>query len=137
MKALNTYLTFDGNAREAMNFYQKSIGGELCVFTFGESPMPCAEADKDKVMHASLTNGAHVLMASDAPPGMPLTAGNNYTLNIACDSAEEAAKYFNALSQNGKVTMPLQETFWAASFGMLTDKFGINWMFNFEKPFQQ
>jgi len=136
MKALNTYLTFDGNTREAMTFYHKCLGGDLQMFTFGESPMPCPDADKNRVMHACVANGPHILMASDTMPGMPFTPGNNYSISINCDSPEEAGKLFNALSEKAKINMPLQETFWAARFGMLTDQFGINWMFNYEKPKQ-
>jgi PhnB protein len=69
-------------------------------------------------------------------PGMPFQQGNNFSININCESLEETDRLFTALGENGKVKMPLQETFWAASFGMLTDQFGIHWMFNFEKPHQ-
>jgi PhnB protein len=75
-------------------------------------------------------------MASDNMPGMPFTLGNNFSISIDCDTAEEIDKLFNALGENGKVTMPLQKTFWAARFGMLTDQFGINWMFNLNEPVQ-
>jgi PhnB protein len=73
-------------------------------------------------------------MASDTMPGMPFQQGNNFAINIACESVEEIDKFFAALGEKGKVIMALQETFWAARFGMLTDQFGIGWMFNFEKP---
>ena len=78
--------------------------------------------------------GSALLMASDTMPGMPFQQGNNFSVNINCESLEEIERFFTALSENGKVTMPLHDAFWGARFGMLTDQFGVNWMFNFEKP---
>ena len=133
MKDLNTYLTFDGNCREAMTFYQQCLGAELQVMSFADAPvggMPAEAANR--VMHARLSKGSAVLMASDTMPGMPLQQGSNFSISINCESMEEIQAYFAALGENGKVTMPLQDTFWGAHFGMLTDKFGINWMFNLE-----
>lgn len=134
MKGANIYLTFDGNAREAMRFYAKSFNADVNVFTFGESPMPCPEGAKDKVMHASFTKNGMTIMASDTVPGMPFIQGNNFCISVSVETIEETDKLFKALSENGKVTMPLKETFWAKYFGMLTDQYGINWMFNLEKP---
>lgn len=137
MKQINTYLTFDGNCREAMSFYEKCLGGQLFLMPFSQAPcdLPPEAADaKDRIMHACLSNGKAMLMASDTMPGMPFQAGNNFSINIACESQEEAERLFAALGENGKVIMPLQQTFWAARFGMLTDRFGINWMFNLEEP---
>jgi PhnB protein len=136
MKQLNPYLTFDGNAREAMEFYKTCFGGELAIMTFADSPMkaqapPGAE---NRVMHARLSKGPIVLMASDALPGMPFQQGNNFQLAISCEAPEESDRLFTALSAGGKVVMPLQETFWAERFGMLTDKFGVSWMLDLEKP---
>jgi PhnB protein len=88
-------------------------------------------------MHAKLTKGPlPVLMASDTIPGMPFQEGNNFTVSTNCESLQETERLFAALGENGKVTMPLQSTFWAARFGMLTDQFGVNWMLNFEHPQQ-
>ena len=83
-------------------------------------------------MHARLTKGQAVLMASDTTPGMPYQQGNNFSININCESLAEIERLFTAFSEKGKVTVPLQDTFWGARFGMLTDQFGVNWMFNFE-----
>jgi PhnB protein len=85
-------------------------------------------------MHASLTNGNAVLMASDTMPGMTFTPGNNVINNVDCESVDEIERVFAAMSEGGKVTMPLQDQFWGARFGMLVDKFGMNWMFNCQLP---
>jgi PhnB protein len=136
MKALNTYLNFDGNAREAMEFYKACLGAELALMTFGESPMQAPPGSEKRVMHARLTKGPLTLMASDAMPGMPFHQGSNFSLAIECETPQEVDKLFAALSAGGKVIMPVQETFWASRFGMLTDKFGVNWMIDLEKPHQ-
>jgi PhnB protein len=129
VKELTTYLNFDGNCREAMTFYSKCLGVELQVMDFPE------HQNNNRVMHARLSKGvAPILMASDTQPGQPVAVLNSFSVAIACESMEEIQKLFAALGENGKVTMPLQDTFWGAHFGMLTDQFGINWMFNFDKP---
>jgi PhnB protein len=134
MKEIATYLNFNGNCRDAMKFYERCLGGELHMMPFSEVPGNYPPEAKDRIMHARLTNGPAVLMASDTMPGMPFTPGNNVSLAIGCESLQEIEKLFAALGENGKVTMPLQDTFWGARFGMLIDQFGIHWMFNFEKP---
>jgi PhnB protein len=140
MKEINTYLIFNGNCGEAMQFYAKGLGAELQLMKFGDVPGSCPEGapegTKDRIMHARLAKGKAVLMASDNGPGMAFTQGNNFSISIDCEGAQGVDKYFAALGDKGKVTMPVQETFWAARFGMLTDKFGINWMFNLSKPQQ-
>jgi PhnB protein len=136
MKALNTYLNFDGNAREAMEFYKTCLGAKLDIMTFGDSPMQVPPGAEKRVMHARLLNGSLTLMASDTMPGMPFQSGTNFSLAIECDTPQEVDKLFAALSAGGKVIMPVQETFWANRFGMLTDKFGVNWMIDLEKPQQ-
>lgn len=138
MTQINTYLTFDGNAREAMTFYKNCLGADLDVRTFegGECPGIPEEA-KSRVMHARLTIGDAILMASDTMPGMPFQPGNNFSISLNCDSLEEVERLFNAFGENGQVTMPLQDTFWGARFGMLKDQFGIHWMFNYQLPAQQ
>ena len=136
MKSLNVYLTFDGNAKEAMTFYQQALGGELHVmpFSMGQG-VPIPPGSENRTMHATLANGKMTLMASDSLPDHPHQRGvNNYTLNIDCDDPAEQDKLWSALSAGGKVNMPLQDTFWGARFGMLVDKFGIAWMLNCEKP---
>lgn len=140
MKEINSYLTFNGNCREAMEFYKKCLGGELQLIPFSEMPgdLPKeAKGAKDGIMHARLAKGAVALMASDTMPGHAFQQGNNFSIAIQCESPQEVDELFTALGEKGKATMPVQETFWAARFGMVTDQFGINWMFNFEKPKQE
>jgi PhnB protein len=129
MKEIITYLTFDGNCRDAMTFYAKCLQAELHIMPFSET--------NNRVMHARLTKGTGVLMASDTMAGMPFTQGDNFSISIGCESVAEQDALFGALSAGGKITMPLQDTFWNARFGMLADQFGINWMFNFDKPKQE
>jgi PhnB protein len=134
MKDIQPYLTFNGNCREAMKFYEKCLGGDLFMQTFADAKMDTPKDASNRIMHAKLTRGSAVLMASDAMPGMELKPGNNFTISIACETVPETEQLFTALSENGKVTMALQETFWAKRFGMFTDRFGIQWMLNLEKP---
>jgi len=136
MKELVTYLNFNGNCRDAMKFYERCLGGELQMMPFSEVPGDHPPEAKNRIIHARLTNGSAVLMASDTMPGMPFQQGNNFAISVHCQSQDELERFFTALGDKGKVTMPLQDTFWGARFGMLTDQFGINWMFNFEKPKQ-
>ncbi len=133
MKGFNPYLTFSGNCREALEFYKDSLGGEITSMqTFGDAPMPSSPEQKDKVMHATFKSGNVFFMASDAMPGQPTHGGSNVTLNIDFGNIADQAKVFEKLSRGGRVHMALQDTFWGARFGMLTDKFGINWMVNCE-----
>ena len=136
MKEMITYLNFNGNCRDAMKFYERCLGGELQMMPFSEVPGDHPPEAKNRIIHARLTNGSAVLMASDTMPGMPFQQGNNFAISVHCQSQDELERFFTALGDKGKVTMPLQDTFWGARFGMLTDQFGINWMFNFEKPKQ-
>lgn len=137
---LNTYLTFDGNCRAAFEFYRSVFGGEFSSWnTFEQAPpeMGVPEAEKDLVMHVSLPVGASILMGSDtcsSTPGPPLKPGNNFSIAIAGQSREQCDALFASLSAGGQVGMPLQDTFWGAYFGTVTDKFGINWMLNFTLP---
>jgi PhnB protein len=141
MKAINAYLTFDGNAREAMSFYAKAFNAELSVQTFKESGSDFPGAE-DRVMHARLTqpgsdkgtmSGAQaVLMASDSRPNDKTTFGDNIWLAVDCDDTSEQDRMFNAIAQGGNIVMPLDNTFWGARFGMIKDKYGIGWMFNCE-----
>ena len=137
MKAPVTYLNFDGNTRDAMKFYARCLGGELSIMPFSEAPGDFPKDAKDKVMHARITkNGSTILMASDALAGhgAPFRQGNNFSISLDCESLDEIERLFTAFGENGKATMPLQDTFWGARFGMITDQFGTNWMFNFEMP---
>jgi PhnB protein len=138
MKSSTTYLTFDGNCREAMNFYAKSLGADVHLMTLGEAPGNAPPEKADKIMHSRLTKGGPpILMASDAiMQGPALKMGSNFSVAIECESVAEIDEMFAAMSDGGTVTMPLGDTFWGARFGMLIDKFEIQWMFNFEKPKQ-
>lgn len=131
MKALHPYLTFNGNCREAMNFYTDALDADLHIMD-GEEMPNATEETKELVLHAMLRKGSSVVMASDAMQGGPVTSGTNFSLSIDCESTDEQDKFFEALKQGGNVTMPLQDVFWGARFGMLTDKFGVNWMLNFD-----
>ena len=125
---LNPYVAFDGNAREAMEFYKDVFGGSLRVNTFGEygSGDP---ATADKTMHAMLeTDGGFTLMASDMPPGMQMTRGDNITISLSGEDADELRGYWQKLSDGGSVTMPLEKQMWGDEFGMCVDRFGIPWM---------
>ena len=134
MEAITPYLNFNGNASEALAFYSKALEGKVIYQqTFGESPMPHSPEMKNKVMHASFQADKLTFMVSDCPPEMSVTAGSNISLSL--NFADEASidKTFAALSEGSKITMPLQDTFWGARFGMVKDKFGISWMLNCEK----
>jgi len=137
MKEVATYLIFDGNCRQAMEFYKNCLGAELTIMSFGEVPVDLPKEAKDaqdRIMHARLTKGSMALMASDNMPGMNYQQGNNFSISIQCESIDEIERLFKAFGEKGKVTMPLDEPFWALRFGMLTDQFGVNWMFNLDKP---
>ena len=133
MKRIDVYLTFDGNCREAMTFYAAALGAEIQLMNFKDMPQ-CPDGAEDRVMHARLTKGSGVLMASDTMPGAPFQAGNNFSISVDSESKEEVDELVAALGVGGKVTMPPQDMFWGAYFAMLTDKFGLQWMFNFDKP---
>lgn len=132
MKTLIPYLIFNGNCREAMNFYKQCFDGELELLTFSDSPIDMKDkgTDKNQIMHATLKNKAFSLMASDWPGGTA-NVGNNMQLNIECETKKEIESLFEALSDKGKIVQPLSDTFWGAHFGMLIDKFGIHWMLNY------
>lgn len=131
MKSLQPYLNFDGNTREVMTFYQACLGGDLQIQSFGDTNMP---GDPNRTMHSHLTSGPTAIMASDTMPGMSLQKGNNTFLCIDTDNVDELERLFSALSAGGQVMQPPQDTFWGARFGMLTDKFGVQWMFNCDLP---
>src|SRR5579884_4051016 len=133
MIAITPYLTFDGNCREAMSFYQKCLDAELEFTPFSQTPLSVPKTAGDRIMHSRLTKGAVLLMASDSIPGTPLKMGNNLHIGVLCESVPEIEKLFASLSDKGKVIYPLTETFWGTRFGMLTDRFGINWVLNLSK----
>lgn len=143
MAKINPYLYFLGNTEEVFNFYKSIFGGEFAaVMRYGDMSgqegcenMP--EADKAKIMHIALPlSDGHVLMGTDAVGEHAKDAafGNNISLSVSTDSKEDAEKFFNGLTEDGKITMPLSDTFWGAYFGMLTDKFGVNWLINYDYP---
>lgn len=129
---LNSYISFNGNAREAMDFYKSVFGGEVHSDTFASfasDEMPVAEADNDKLMHAFLKgdNGIEI-MASDTPSTMEFQSGAQISLTVNGDDEALLRGYWDKLIEGGTVTVPLEKSPWGDIFGMLTDKFGINWM---------
>jgi PhnB protein len=138
MASINPYLTFNGNCEEAFTFYKSVFGGEFAggIMRFGSVPSEFAASEKDAnlVMHVALPiSGDTSLMGSDrsGAHGDGIT-GNNFSISVIAESEAEAEKLFNGLSAGGKVTMALEKTFWGAYFGMLVDKFGIQWMVNYD-----
>lgn len=130
---ITPYLNFDGNCAEAMRFYEKALGGKLQTMPFAGSPMESdiPAAYRNRIMHACLTTtDGQSLMASDTGPWAPYEAPKGIQVTLNCATAAEGRKAFDALSQGGKVTMPLDKTFWAEAFGMFTDRFGTPWMVN-------
>jgi PhnB protein len=133
---INAYLSFNGNCKEAFTFYEQLLGGKIVMMMSHKgSPMEAQTPPEwlDKIMHARLIVGESALMASDAPPGHG-GAAKGFSINIGVDDPSEAERIFHGLAEGGSVTMPIAETFWALRFGMLTDRFGIPWMVNCEKP---
>lgn len=135
MQPITPYLMFNGNAAEAMLFYATALGGKIMHSqTFGESGMPIEDNAKDRIMHALLEADNLQLMVSDCQPGKEVKSGSQISLSLNFDDIESINKTFDSLSVGGEVTMELQDTFWGARFGMLDDKFGVSWMFNFDYP---
>lgn len=137
MAEINAYLNFAGTCEEAFNFYKSVFGGEFTqVSRFSEVPKEAKmyEVDDQKIMHISLPVGKQgILMGSDTPEAMgKVVVGNNFSISIQVESEEEAKKLFDGISIGGTITMPLNKTFWNAYFGMCTDKFGIQWMVNYD-----
>lgn len=130
---LNPYLTFNGTAGAAMKFYQSVFGGELTMQTFGEVKMAQSPADENLIMHASLKSDSAIIMASDSQSGEPATAGDNISLSLSGKDAKGLTDVFNKLAQGGKMDTPLAKQFWGDTFGMVTDKFGTQWMVNIAK----
>lgn len=124
------YLMMDGNAREAVDFYLKALDGELIFMqTYGEGPQnpefPLPEEAKNLILHADIKVGDAELMLSDNFPGSPHQKGNQVTICISTEDKEKAQRFYDALSQDGNVVMPLQETFFSPAYGIVTDKFGV------------
>ena len=135
MFGIKPYLTFGVNCEEAIKFYTEKLGGEiLFVQRYGESPMK-EMGPADAIMHATIRIGDSVIMASDnCSKEHPTHVGNNISLAMGSRDVSQAEAMFANMSEGASVIMPMQETYWAERFGMLTDKFGINWMFNVDKP---
>lgn len=134
MRAINPYLMFDGNCREAMTFYQRCLGGQLDVMTFADAPMEAAPGTENRVMHAALIHGPVMLMASDTMGDgkEPNVEGNNVWVNLAFDTVDELEKAYAAMAEGGHRVMEPADAFWGSRFGMLRDRFGMHWMFNCE-----
>jgi PhnB protein len=132
---LNPYLNFDGDAAKAVKLYESALGATVeTISRFGDVPdVAAAPEHKDRVLHAVLHFGAQgVIMLSDTMPGMSFVKGTNAYVALHFDDIADMEQKFEALAQGGRVGMPLNDTFWGARFGMLTDAFGVNWMFNCE-----
>ncbi|MFZ0814773.1 MAG: VOC family protein [Candidatus Sulfotelmatobacter sp.] len=132
---MNPYLYFDGNCEAAFKFYEKVLGAKIDALMTHEGTPAAAQVPAEwrpKILHARLTIGEQVLMASDAPPGR-FAKQAGFSLNLGFTDAAEAERIFHALAENGTEIMPIAETFWAVRFGMLVDRFGIPWMVNCEK----
>lgn len=145
MTTVNIYLTFNGNCEEAFNFYKSIFGGEFKhVGRFDEMPQqegtaPIHDSEKNKIMHISLpVSKETVLMGCDSAEtfGETTIFGNNFSITVNGNNKAEADRLFNGLSKGGKVTMPMNDTFWGSYYGLFTDKFGINWMINFSENSQ-
>jgi PhnB protein len=129
---LSTNLTFNGQCEAAFKFYEKCLGGKIQIMMrWGDSPMgdQVPSEWRDKILHTSLIVGESALLGADAPPDQ-YEQPKGFSVTIGLDDSAEAERVFNALAENGTVQMPLQETFWAARFGMVVDRFGIPWMVN-------
>jgi PhnB protein len=138
MTKLNTYLTFDGNCADAMRFYERVLNGKLEMMTHGNSPMAAqaTPANANRIMHARLAFDGGVLMASDSMAGQPYEGMHGFSIALMAPTAADAKRVYDALSDGGKIIMPLQKTFWSEAFGMLVDRFGAPWMVNVMDPNQ-
>ncbi|MEU5366486.1 VOC family protein [Streptomyces sp. NPDC005925] len=131
---LNPYLSFDGDARQAMGFYKDVFGGTLALHSYGDYGQADAP-NADKVMHAMLeTPTGFTLMGSDAPPGVEHSAGNNFSVSLSGDDESELRGYWEKLSERGTVNVPLEKQMWGDVFGMCVDRFGVPWMVNVVQP---
>jgi PhnB protein len=135
MATINPYLHFDGTCAEAMTFYNRTFGGKLELQSVGESPMAgqMPASEHKKILHARLSSGDLLIMASDVIGPGGITKGNHVSLSVSFGSAEETERLFSQLAAGGKVLHPLKEEFFGLH-GKLEDKYGLNWMFTFEKP---
>jgi PhnB protein len=131
---LNPYISFGGNARQAMEFYEQVFGGSLALHTFSEFGAPDAPG-ADQIMHGMLeTDRGFTLMGADTPPGMEHRPGNNISISLSGDDDAELRGYWSSLSAGGTVVMPLEKQMWGDEFGMCVDQFGITWLVNISQP---
>lgn len=129
------YLNFAGNAEDALNFYKDALNGNILIESrYGDSPMPCDEDWKNKIIHARLAFGNNEIMISDVMKDRQVSTKGNIQLSLELDNAQDLETVFNKLATNGNVTMPLAKQFWGALFGMLEDQFGVSWMLNCDLP---
>ncbi len=134
MLAVNPYIGFKGNCREAIEFYKTALGADvLFTQTFGESPMS-SMGPAEQIMHSTIRVGDSTIMMCDDPTPNQTAGDGNVSLAIGLNDPERANELFGNLARNGSVVMPIQKTYWAEAFGMVTDKFGIKWMVNCEAP---
>jgi PhnB protein len=132
---LNPYLGFRDNARQAMEFYQSVFGGELTLSTFGEYQASEDPAEQGKIMHGMLVvDDGLTLMGADTPNSMGYTPGDNYSVSLSGDDEAELRRFWEGLSAEGTVTMPLEPSPWGDIFGMCADKFGVSWLVNISAP---
>jgi len=128
---LTPYIHFAGNAEEALNFYKDVLNGEIVMLSrYGDSPVPADEDYKQKIIHARLVFGENMIMISDTFKGNAVHTNGNIQLNVDVPDKLQLETVFGKMAAGGKIMMPLQDQFWGATFGMLQDKFGVNWMFN-------
>ena len=131
---LNPYLTFNGNARQAMEAYQGIFGGNLTLSTFGEFGAP-DPATADQIMHGQLeTDAGYTLMGADNPPGSEYNPGNTVTISLSGDDTADLHAYWDALVTDGNVTVPLEKQMWGDEFGQCIDRFGVGWLVNISQP---
>jgi len=131
---LNPYLTFNGNARAAMEAYQRIFGGDLTLSTFGEFGAPDPTI-ADQIMHGQLeTDADYTLMGADNPPGSEFSPGNTITISLSGDDAAQLHRYWDALTEDGTVTVPLEKQMWGDEFGQCADQFGVGWLVNIGQP---
>lgn len=136
MEAIVPYLTFDGKTQAAFEFYANAFGGDIIhIQTFGDVDPTVAEGDKQRIMHAILKSGELTLMASDTKcDDAKLNQGDMVSLSMNFSDEKSIDSVYAAMSVGAEIVMPLQDTFWNARFGILKDQFGIQWMFNYDKP---
>lgn len=135
MASIDSYLLFNGNCREAMTFYKECLGGELSFQTVGDSPLSekLPNGMKASILHATLKNESLFIFGSDMLPSNGLIKGNSVSLSLNCSSEAEIKEFYANLSLDGKAEHPIEETFWGALFGNLTDKYGNHWILNYRK----